>query len=1208
MNSPFDSAMTLEWAELNLGQGEYVSAIRINWGTVELDFTVPNYVKFYVMAMEMPEEDYFRNRATLSGYYEDEYRGADLSQPDFEKIQGYASSERTLLKWSWNESFSVGKTVYVFFKAKIGEDTPEKEVHNEVQLTTNTDQQTSQISWYKNSHPNDLDGDEDVEDLVVTYGVNLNIKHEKYDMRTEKVVVNPKNYIPGDTLTYRAKVQNSKYAIADFPNPIFIDLLPSELYYVEGSWKIGNVSGNPITEVANPSFEIIENYNSTGRTLLRWKWEGGSQYSLYPKEKLYVFFDVKIKDGTQIGSISNEISLTTNTFEQETQASTFQKDDDFDLDGDENLTDLYVRVHTNIQVVESVALDSVKWVRIADIAITEANGTADYKLIVTNIGNVDANEISIIDILPHIGHKGVLVNGDRGSQWTPELAILKPVLNGGTVYYSYATDPVRDGINPGTIIGTEEPNWTSNPEDLSKVRSLKFDFGDKVLKPSESLELEWSMEAPNGVSPGEVAWNSFAYYYSNANSSTRQLAAEPPKVGFQIKASTDINLDKTVYLGHDGGKQIGSEFVQGSIGDPVTYMFTIFNPGHIKEGTQLGTDLNHIKLEDVNLGINLSDMILKSGTPDRLKISESLVYFYETTLTKDMINTATVTGNPVNEKGEDIPYLQKPKDTDTAEVKVLGVIGDKVWEDINDNGIRENGEEGISDVIVKLFDKEGKLLKSIKTDADGNYIFEGLIKGYYKVEFSLKNGYRFTSTATGSDITIDSNADTAIGETTIVVLGSGEKNLTIDDGMHKILNDEILPASLGDYVWKDTNRNGIQDDGEEAVINITIKLLNENRDLLLSTTTDNNGRYIFKDLEPGKYIVSFQKSEDRFFTGKNMNGNDEKDSDVDQNTGETELIELLSGESNMTIDAGIITSEIKIEKTVYKGHNDGVGIGEELVIGKYGVKITCLFKVTNTGDVNLNNIEVKDENLGIDKSDMTLLKGKDLLNPGEILTYYYETTITGDLLNTATTKGTPSDEEGNEIPNAKKVTDDDTAKIKKVTEEMVRYAAVGDFVWNDKNFDGIQDKDEYGIQDIRVILTDAWGNTTETLTDESGKYLFSYLSQGKYTITIDETTLPYKVEESFALDGTLDNTVKIELQYGELKDDVDFGYSELIDIPFGSGKFLPKTGSPIDFVMMIIIGLFMLLVGTVIIVFVSMKKSKKTRRKNRRNRRNIDKI
>ncbi|MCY6369577.1 SdrD B-like domain-containing protein [Clostridium ganghwense] len=107
-------------------------------------------------------------------------------------------------------------------------------------------------------------------------------------------------------------------------------------------------------------------------------------------------------------------------------------------------------------------------------------------------------------------------------------------------------------------------------------------------------------------------------------------------------------------------------------------------------------------------------------------------------------------------------------------------------------------------------------------------------------------------------------------------------------------------------------------------------------------------------------------------------------------------------------------------------------------------------------------------------------------------------------------------------------------------------ASIGDTVWNDKDRNGIQDSDEIGISNVKVILTDKSGIKTITLTDDNGKYAFENLESGDYTVTIDPVTLPEGLEETFEIDRTLDNSVKVSVSEGQVKDDVDFGCAQRV--------------------------------------------------------------
>jgi len=62
-------------------------------------------------------------------------------------------------------------------------------------------------------------------------------------------------------------------------------------------------------------------------------------------------------------------------------------------------------------------------------------------------------------------------------------------------------------------------------------------------------------------------------------------------------------------------------------------------------------------------------------------------------------------------------------------------------------------------------------------------------------------------------------------------------------------------------------------------------------------------------------------------------------------------------------------------------------------------------------------------------------------------------------------------------------------------------AKLGDFVWNDRNRDGVQDPDEPGVAGVKVTLKDGAGGTVGTATtDDKGKYGFEKLKDGTYQV------------------------------------------------------------------------------------------------------------
>ena len=62
---------------------------------------------------------------------------------------------------------------------------------------------------------------------------------------------------------------------------------------------------------------------------------------------------------------------------------------------------------------------------------------------------------------------------------------------------------------------------------------------------------------------------------------------------------------------------------------------------------------------------------------------------------------------------------------------------------------------------------------------------------------------------------------------------------------------------MGDFVWRDTNGNGVQDPGEVGVGGVTVRLLDASGNVVATTVTDVTGHYVFSGLPAGEYSVEF---------------------------------------------------------------------------------------------------------------------------------------------------------------------------------------------------------------------------------------------------------------------------------------------------------------------------------------------------------------
>ncbi|MFY7884764.1 MAG: SdrD B-like domain-containing protein, partial [Dolichospermum sp.] len=268
-------------------------------------------------------------------------------------------------------------------------------------------------------------------------------------------------------------------------------------------------------------------------------------------------------------------------------------------------------------------------------------------------------------------------------------------------------------------------------------------------------------------------------------------------------------------------------------------------------------------------------------------------------------------------------------------------IGDFVWYDNNKDGTQDVGENGVNNVKVYLLNNSGVKIDSTTTNASGYYNFPHLPNGTYSVQFNLNtlpSGYVATSANQGGDDTQDSDGNTTTGITQQITLNGAENDSTLDLGI-------IQPvAGLGNFVWYDTDRDGIQDAGEVGVPNVKVYLLNSGGTKIDSTTTNASGQYTFTGLVPGTYSVQFATSTlpaGYVISPANQGSDDAKDSDGNTTTGITPQVTLAAGEYNPTLDLGINQPVSSLGNFVwYDTDRDGIqDVGET---GVSGVKVYLL--------------------------------------------------------------------------------------------------------------------------------------------------------------------------------------------------------------------------------------------------------------------------
>jgi len=119
----------------------------------------------------------------------------------------------------------------------------------------------------------------------------------------------------------------------------------------------------------------------------------------------------------------------------------------------------------------------------------------------------------------------------------------------------------------------------------------------------------------------------------------------------------------------------------------------------------------------------------------------------------------------------------------------------------------------------------------------------------------------------------------------------------------------MFSGSIGDFVWEDTNNNGIQDEEEPGLPAVTVYLRSTEGKLIGRSVTDQEGFFLFEGVFTGDYYLEFLKPEGYDFTLKDEGEDDRVDSDANED-GYSNYVTLHPGEHRDDVDAGMDKSPV----------------------------------------------------------------------------------------------------------------------------------------------------------------------------------------------------------------------------------------------------------------------------------------------------------
>ena len=471
----------------------------------------------------------------------------------------------------------------------------------------------------------------------------------------------------------------------------------------------------------------------------------------------------------------------------------------------------------------------------------------------------------------------------------------------------------------------------------------------------------------------------------------------------------------------------------------------------------------------------------------------------------DLVQTEDPDGTKDNTSGDITLELNDP----IKENVNFGYISDNsisgtIYRDDNRSNSHNGGEAGYPEQTVQLLDKDGQVIATTTTDANGNYSFDNLPDGTYSVKVVKDGALTDLEQTEDPDGTKDSASEPIV--------------LNEDNPTKKNVNFGYVPDYfIKGTIYRDGNRSGALDAGEKLYEGVTVNLVDADGTVVATTTTDADGSYSFDKLPAGTYSVTVVQ--DGPIAGLEQTG----DPDATKDNASESITLNNDNPSTTDVNFGYIADN-SLSGTVYRddsrnGDQDGTEPGYS------GVTVQLL-------DASGNVVATTTTDANGTYSFSKLPDG----------TYSVKVVKDGEL----------ADTEQTEDPDATKdnASEPVTLGEDNPTKGHIDFGYVPDYsihglVYRDGDRNETHGAGEKGYANQTVELRDKDGKVVATTTtDANGAYSFSKLPAGDYTVKVvkdgaltdlDQTEDPDSTKDSASGVISLSNDHRTET-------DVNFGY------------------------------------------------------------------
>lgn len=184
-----------------------------------------------------------------------------------------------------------------------------------------------------------------------------------------------------------------------------------------------------------------------------------------------------------------------------------------------------------------------------------------------------------------------------------------------------------------------------------------------------------------------------------------------------------------------------------------------------------------------------------------------------------------------------------------------GEVSGTVWAENDYNGLFATDEAKLQDITVQLISDNGTVVATAQTNKLGQYDFTGLAPGNYYVKFTSQSFVGYNAVPDGGNSIVQQASkgiNDSYAQTPVFAL-------TYNDVLEKSFG-VYVPSTVSGFAWDDANQNGIYDNREAKIANVTITLTDVDGNSLTdvygnpiaAVLTDANGNYSFTNVRPRK--------------------------------------------------------------------------------------------------------------------------------------------------------------------------------------------------------------------------------------------------------------------------------------------------------------------------------------------------------------------